>query len=258
MMRREYVREKSAAATWSLRPAVFAPVLAIVATIAHRTGALGTQSFLLVLIAAFAIALAAFCLALLGFSDLWRNSAIGGRRSALALALSLPVLAPAAMAGYLSQVTAPLSDISTDALDPPHFALPLTLIPGGNINEPPRLDETIQDKFYPDLAGRRYPLSADSIIVDVMTVIDDKGWQLKAPSAQSNGDTDWVIEASVKSALFGFVDDVVIRVTDEGEAAYVDMRSATRFGRNDLGANARRIADFMNDLDVRVQAAAGK
>jgi Protein of unknown function (DUF1499) len=258
MMRREYVREKSAAATWSLRPAVFAPILAIVATIVHRTGALGTQSFLLVLTAAIAIALAAFCLAMLGFSDLWRNSAIGGRRSALALILSLPVLAPAAVAGYLSQVTAPLSDISTDPQDPPHFAQPLILIPGGNINEPPRLDAVLQDKFYPDLAGRRYPLSADSIIADVMTVINDKGWQLKAPSAQSNGDADWVIEASVKSALFGFVDDVVIRVTDEGEAAYVDMRSASRYGRNDLGANARRIADFMNDLDLKVQAAAGK
>ena len=258
MMRREYVREKSAAATWSLRPAVFAPVLAIVATIAHRTGTLSTQTFLLVLIAAFAIALTAFCLALLGFSDLWRNSAVGGRRSALALALSLPMLAPAAIAGYLSQVTAPLSDVSTDTQDPPHFAQTLTRIPSGNLNEPPRLDAAIQDEFYPDLAGRRYPLSADSIIADVMTVIDDKGWQLKAPSAQSNGDADWVIEASVKSALFGFVDDVVIRVTDEGEAAYVDMRSASRFGRNDLGANARRIADFMSDLDLKVQAAAGK
>lgn len=258
MMRREYVREKSAAATWSLRPAVFAPVLAIVATIAHRTGSLGTQSFLLVLMAAFAIALTAFCLALLGFSDLWRNSAIGGRRSALAMALSLPVLAPAIMAGYLSQVTAPLSDISTDTQDPPHFAQPLPLIPGGNTNEPPRLEGAIQDKFYPDLAGRRYPLSADSIIADIMTVIDDKGWQLKAPTAQSDGNTDWVIEASVKSALFGFVDDIVIRVTDEGEAAYVDMRSASRYGRSDLGANARRIADFMNDLDLKVQAAAGK
>ncbi len=258
MMRREYVRENSAAATWSLRPAVFAPVLAIVATIVHRAGALGTQSFLLVLIAAFAIALTAFCLALLGFSDLWRNSAIGGRRSALALALSLPVLAPAAMAGYLSQASAPLSDISTDTQDPPHFAKPITFIPSGNINEPPRLDAAIQDKFYPDLAGRRYPLSADSIIASVMTVIDDKGWQLKAPSAQSNGDADWVIEASVKSALFGFVDDVVIRVTDEGEAAYVDMRSASRYGRNDLGANAGRITGFMNDLDLKVQEAAGK
>ncbi len=258
MMRREYVREKSTAATWSLRPAVFAPVLAIIATIAHRTGSLGTQSFLLVLVAAFATALTAFCLALLGFSDLWRNSAIGGRRSALALALSLPVLAPAAIAGYLSLVTAPLSDISTDTQDPPHFEQPLTLIPGGNINEPPRLDETIQDKFYPDLTGRRYPLSADSIIAYVMTVIDDKGWQLKAPSAQINGDADWVIEASVKSVLLGFVDDVVIRVTDEGEAAYVDIRSVSRFGRNDLGANARRITGFMNDLDVKVQAAAGR
>jgi Protein of unknown function (DUF1499) len=258
MMRREYVREKSAAATWSLRPAVFAPVLAIVATIAHRTGSLGTQSFLLVLMAAFATALAAFCLSLLGFSDLWRSSAIGGRRSALAMALSLPVLAPAVMAGYLSQVTAPLSDISTDTQDPPHFVQPLTPIPGGNTNEPPRLDGAIQDKFYPDLAGRRYPLSADSIIADVMTVIDDKGWQLKAPTAQSDGNADWVIEANVKSAIFGFVDDIVIRVTDEGEAAYVDMRSASRYGRSDLGANARRIADFMNDLDLKVQAAAGK
>ena len=64
---------------------------------------------------------------------------------------------------------------------------------------------------------------------------------------------EWLIEAKVTSTVLGFVDDIVVRVTDEGESTYVDMRAHRRFGAYDLGANARRIVEFMNALDTRIQ-----
>ncbi len=60
------------------------------------------------------------------------------------------------------------------------------------------------------------------------------------------------IEASATSAWFGFVDDVVIRVAESAQGTRVDMRSKSRVGRSDLGANAKRIEAFLADLDVAV------
>ena len=255
MMRREYVRRQSRAARWSMPPSVFAPVLAGVAILAHRFGPLSEQNFILVLLAALGLAAAGGLLAMLGLRSLWRDAAIGGRRSALALLFCLPVLAPAAAAVWLSQTTAHLSDIATDPQDPPRFSVLASSAPGMNKNEPPRVNPVLQRQYYPDVTGRRYQLSADGIAAQVSALAAQFGWVLASvgPVAQSNG--EWIIEATVTTAILGFKDDVVIRVTDEGETTYVDMRSASRFGAADLGANARRIVAFMNALDLRLQSA---
>ena len=49
--------------------------------------------------------------------------------------------------------------------------------------------------------------------------------------------------------IFRFVDDVVVRVRPaEGGGAIVDVRSKSRDGRGDLGANAARIRAFAEKL----------
>jgi hypothetical protein len=253
MMRREYVRLPSLAARWALPPAVFAPVLAGVATLAHRLGTLSDQNFVIVLLAALTLALFGALFALLGLRALWRDAAIGGRRSALALLFCMPLLVPAAVAAWLSQTTARLSDIATDPQDPPHFSAQMPPGAGMNANEPPRLNAALQKQFYPNVTGRRYQLSAEGIAAQVNALAAEAGWQRvsEGPALQPTG--EWIIEAMVTTTVLGFKDDAVIRVTDEGESTYVDMRSASRFGTSDLGANARRIVKFMNELDLRIQ-----
>ena len=57
-------------------------------------------------------------------------------------------------------------------------------------------------------------------------------------------------EAVTKTPLFGFVDDIVVRITplaDGGSA--VDVRSMSRVGLSDLGVNAKRIRRFLGVLD---------
>ena len=44
----------------------------------------------------------------------------------------------------------------------------------------------------------------------------------------------------------GFKDDVVIRVRTDADGTLVDLRSVSRVGVSDLGANAARIEDFLN------------
>ena len=43
------------------------------------------------------------------------------------------------------------------------------------------------------------------------------------------------VEAVDRTLVLGFHDDVIVRVTDLGRTARVDVRSASRYGRHDLG-----------------------
>ena len=252
MLRREYIREPSVAANWSLSPVVFSLVLCFVTTMAHRSGSLSSQNFVLVTGVVFVFSVLGFLLALLGLYAVWHHAAKGGKRSACALLLCLPILGTGLLALMLVAMTAPLSDISTDTLESPHFSIVFDTSNGENINEPPRIDGQIQVQFYPYLSGRRYALATDTIVAHVMKQIAENGWKPSYEKARSIGDGDWIMEATVITPVFNFADDIVVRITDEGNAAYVDMRSASRFGRVDLGGNARRIEKFMKDLDVRV------
>ena len=47
------------------------------------------------------------------------------------------------------------------------------------------------------------------------------------------------------SLLYGFKDDMVVRIQENAEGTRVDVRSMSRVGRSDLGMNAKRIRTFM-------------
>ncbi|MGL5040965.1 MAG: DUF1499 domain-containing protein, partial [Aeromonas sp.] len=70
------------------------------------------------------------------------------------------------------------------------------------------------------------------------------GWQVR-PSPDG-------LDGIVTSGGFGFVDDVALRVIVGPKETRIDMRSASRQGRSDLGANRARISDFMIRLNERL------
>jgi len=53
-----------------------------------------------------------------------------------------------------------------------------------------------------------------------------------------------VIEAVDTTAIMAFKDDVVIRVRSNAQGTLLDLRSVSRVGVGDLGANAKRIRTF--------------
>ncbi len=53
------------------------------------------------------------------------------------------------------------------------------------------------------------------------------------------------IEAVDTTLFIGSKDDVVIRVSADGSGSRVDVRSKSRLGRRDFGANAKRIHPFL-------------
>jgi uncharacterized protein (DUF1499 family) len=48
--------------------------------------------------------------------------------------------------------------------------------------------------------------------------------------------------------IFRFVDDIVVRVRPSNGGSIVDVRSKSRDGRGDMGANAARIRAFRDKL----------
>jgi uncharacterized protein (DUF1499 family) len=49
-----------------------------------------------------------------------------------------------------------------------------------------------------------------------------------------------------------FKDDVVIRIQPGRDQTRVDVRSKSRVGRGDMGANARRVRDYLSSLQARL------
>ena len=67
------------------------------------------------------------------------------------------------------------------------------------------------------------------------------GWEI----IDAGGRTGY-IEAVDTTRIMAFKDDVVIRVRSNADGTLIDLRSVSRVGISDLGANARRIRTFQD------------
>ena len=67
-------------------------------------------------------------------------------------------------------------------------------------------------------------------------------------------DYEGVIKAEARTLLWRFQDDVVISIKlDHDAQTRVDVRSSSRKGSLDFGANARRVGKFLRALDQRLK-----
>ena len=106
---------------------------------------------------------------------------------------------------------------------------------------------------YPDIQPRQYSAGRDRVSDAVLRAVSRMPrWTLiSSPSGQG----DFRVEA--KTMLLRFVDDVTIRIAEQGGATTVNVRSASRVGRGDFGQNARNIRAFLLELDRQMETGAG-
>jgi uncharacterized protein (DUF1499 family) len=97
----------------------------------------------------------------------------------------------------------------------------------------------LQIEYYPDVQTLVSDLTAMQAQAKARVVLEAMG--LDIVSARS----DSLIEATATTFWFGFKDDVVVRIREEGARSIVDVRSVSRVGQSDLGVNAARIIDFL-------------
>ncbi len=69
--------------------------------------------------------------------------------------------------------------------------------------------------------------------------------------------SDVVLQGEWRSLIVGFRFDVLIRLREEAETTFVDLRVASRYGRHDLGMGAMFAEEFLRGLDAELLGIAG-
>ena len=69
---------------------------------------------------------------------------------------------------------------------------------------------------------------------------------------------DMYVEFLERTLVFGFGNDVVVRIVSEDRNTLVDVRSSSRWGRHDFGYNAKLIESFLQELDTALLGVAGE
>ena len=222
-------------------------LLALVATgPLHHLGLLGLAGAFGLLKWAVYGALATLVLAIAGIII------AGGRRSGrstamTALAFALIALGSiGALAWKASRVPA-IHDITTDTLQPPPF---LAVIPlrAGALNAVEYGGSAVaekQRKAFPDLGPLLLNDPPARAFDRALAAARAMGWELVASDPAAGR-----IEATDTTFWFGFKDDVVVRVTAQPNGSRVDVRSLSRVGGGDLGANAARVRTYLKTLNA--------
>jgi uncharacterized protein (DUF1499 family) len=249
MLRRSIIAQStSPLALWSGRLAFFAVAVAVLSIIIVRSGILEIGPAVATFGAALAFAAAAILLAFASFVAIWINGAPGLGRAFLGLFLGLALLAYPAYIAYSARHLPQINDITTDLNNPPRFDVLARLRPRDRIDYPAFFAEA-QRRSYPDILPLRVDLPVRAAYEAAMKVIANRKWLVVDARPPTAPGRPGVIEAVARTTLMGFRDDVVVRVTPEQNGSRIDVRSASRYGLSDFGANAKRIAALMTDID---------
>ena len=236
------------------RVATLSAYLGVAGLLAVVLGPLGIQAGVVPAFAGFVVfafgGLVCGLLALvLGSIGLWRTRAAAGRegrgralRGALCGVAILAIVANAASAG---RGLPRINDITTNPGDPPVF-VHAGLLPGNegrDLAYPGASFADQQRAGYPDLATIRIEAALPDAFQRSVATAEALGWVITYSDPPGG-----VLEATQTSRIFRFVDDIVVRLRADGAATLIDVRSKSRVGKGDLGANAKRIRAFKEEI----------
>jgi uncharacterized protein (DUF1499 family) len=268
-----YHVHRSRKAVWSQRIGALFLLLFVVAFVLHRFGpviapfaarllkqngalasylVLSTPVALRLLAVAVAGAALAFALGVIAMVNIWREGYLGAGKAFAGVFFSMLVLAaPAATLPSLVRLPR-IHEISTDTRSPPVFSK-LAKKRQGEANSAAyqAAEAAEQAKAYPDIRPLTVNHSADVTYDAVREVAHGLQWKIVLERPPEGGGAG-VIEAVDRSPIFGFADDVVIRVSGDAKTSRLDMRSSARFGDHDLGRNAERVREVLAKVRTRV------
>ncbi|WP_417769217.1 DUF1499 domain-containing protein [Stappia sp.] len=221
------------------------PIL-VIAALAHRAQFVGTPQFLVLLAFGFLLAAFACAAATLAALALWQKGGTGWAQAIRGFAYGALALAPAAFSLYAFATYPRLADVSTDTANPPALATGRAFS-----------GAALQEQVYPDLVSRRFRIAPGDLHRAALQVAGSSGWAITAELPPGMPDEPTRFQAVATSLILAFRDDIAVRIMPDPVGARFDIRSASRFGEHDLGANAVRIRHFLEDLDAVLIAAYG-
>ncbi|MDP4597984.1 MAG: DUF1499 domain-containing protein [Pseudomonadales bacterium] len=170
-------------------------------------------------------------------------------RNLLLVAVLCSVVPVIAMAPALLKARSvpAIHDITTDTTEPPVFDVavglrgkaPNELTYGAGQASPEALAK-LQLAAYPQLKSLQSSLSPAEAVARAALVLAEQGLEVVNTDVENGR-----VEAVATSFWFGFKDDLVVRVQATPSGSRIDVRSVSRVGQSDLGANAARIEKFL-------------
>jgi uncharacterized protein (DUF1499 family) len=137
----------------------------------------------------------------------------------------------------------PIHDVSTDRDNPPQFVAVLPLRAAAKAANSTSYDAKtaeLQKETYPDIGPLHLDVPPAQAFDRAQAAAKEMKWEMVAADPAQGR-----IEATATTFWFGFKDDVVIRIAAEGAGSRLDVRSLSRIGQSDVGANAKRVREYL-------------
>lgn len=137
----------------------------------------------------------------------------------------------------------PIHDVSTDRENPPQFVAVLPLraaAKAANSTDYDAKTAELQKETYPDIGPLHLDVPPAQAFDRAAAAAKEMKWDVIITDPSQGR-----IEATATTFWFGFKDDIVVRIAADGTGSRVDVRSLSRIGNSDVGANARRIRDYL-------------
>jgi len=242
----------TATRTWWSRAiligAVVAAALLPIGALGTRLGIWSFRGGFLLLAAGTVLAAIGLIVGIAGIIAARRRGLINDRAPVyLGTLISVLILGLMGMQFMGASSVPPIHNISTDVVDPPEFDKVVALRGEGTNALAYDRDQLagLQQGAYPWVKTLETDLTPADALQRAVATLEAMGLELVDVDEQ-NG----VVEATDTTFWFGFKDDVVVRVRSQpdGSGALVDMRSVSRVGQSDIGANARRIGQFLENF----------
>jgi len=264
--RRTISGSTSRLAIWARRVALFSLAATFVAVIIVRSGALDIVPALSTLAGALVLACVAILLSFGAGIVIWKDGSDGLRYAISALFVGCALIAYPLYLGIRAYWLPAIYDITTDPIDPPRFDAIARLRPrdANPITYAGLYTAEQQHAAYSDIEPDDTTATPQEAYDAAMKVIVKRRWRVvdsrppqgplpgivnaRAPQGATSA-RDGIIEAVARTPILGFRDDVVVRVRATTDGARIDVRSASRYGRHDLGTNAKRVRALIDDID---------
>lgn len=141
----------------------------------------------------------------------------------------------------------PIHDITTDTENVPTFQVIVkhrvhspNSLEYGSKELPAEKLAAMQLEAYPNVKPLLTDLAMEEAMSRSETVLESQGIKVVSVDLDAG-----IVEATATTFWFGFKDDLVVRVAPTATGSKIDVRSVSRVGQSDIGANAARIEKFL-------------
>lgn len=240
-------------AKWSPRIAWFAIAVTVLSAILIRLRLIAYEPGFIAMGIGLGLGILAILLALISFIRIWQEGRRGFASAVRGILLSVILLVYPGWFALKAATLPPINDVTTDTENPPAFSRSGTALAARDSYVPAEPDPNTRTAQHE--AGRAYEqiapifldMESDEAFALAGKAARNLGWQVieEVPGGRIGAAH---IDAVAYSRLLRLPYDVTIRVRPRTDGARIDIRSASRIGRLDSGANAGLIRNFLDEV----------